>query len=301
MTVKPKILIIGGNSWLATWFFKTRLCGNYFTIVLSRDNSSYGDKRVIGDAKNYLFLKELLSSEDPDYIINFVGIKGIINNYVDVFNVNVGITANLLFAIRETNVKSSVLVIGSAAEYGNIQSEIIKETSICQPSSVYGITKLQQTELMKNFQLTMDNHLKVARIFNLLGPGMPKNTIGEIIYTKVKEISGCSKNECLQLQYPDMERDFLSVSEASKMLEILLINEDRGIFNLCSGIPETLGSLARKFGKLYGFSEINISQNYEIASSGDYIHSVIGCNHKIVSRITEDINFDALHDYSYES
>ena len=80
---------------------------------------------------------------------------------------------NLLASVAERAPAARVVVTGSAAEYGVVDAESnpVREDYPACPHTVYGVTKLLQTELSLFYGRRFGVDVVVARVFNLLGPG----------------------------------------------------------------------------------------------------------------------------------
>ena len=93
------------------------------------------------------------------------------NDYELDYAANVLSTKNILDALLSSECKARILLIGSAAEYGAIDEEEnpIAETHPLKPISIYGLTKVLQTQLMDYYYRMHQINIVMARTFNILG------------------------------------------------------------------------------------------------------------------------------------
>ena len=146
-----KILVFGINGFT----------GKHFQEYVAKQNLS-DDYNFIGVDKNIdrdaviecteedllapKKVEEIVRRESPDYILNFVGLFNSID-FEALLNANAGISQRALGAVlkHELQVKK-VLLVGSAAEYGPQYRLPITEESVTNPVSLYGLTKVVQTQ-----------------------------------------------------------------------------------------------------------------------------------------------------------
>ena len=91
----------------------------------------------------------MIEEINPDEIYHLAG------SFSNDFNVdlesNLIITRNILESVYRLTKKTRILLIGSCAEYGRIKEDDspISELHPINPTSIYGLTKIFQTYLMK--------------------------------------------------------------------------------------------------------------------------------------------------------
>ena len=141
------VLILGGGGWSGSFFInyviEKKLYQNFnFTAVDKDINFNYSNISIIkGDLSDYDFLKGLISDLKPYYIVNFAGLFKS-DNIEDVLETNFTISYNLLSVILELEINpKNILLIGSAAEYGEQSQALISETSNPSPINLYGLNK----------------------------------------------------------------------------------------------------------------------------------------------------------------
>ena len=178
----------------------------------------------------------VLEQARPDAIFHLAGARDGTDQALR--EINVGLCQSLLSALRETGQRPTIVVSGSAAEYGAgvDDGEAIDESRACRPTSVYGATKLAQTEALASFSQETGARCVAARVFTAIGPGMPSHlALGSFAL----QINACTGKSCdLITGDIDVKRDFLPVDSVANAFVSLALNPEAcGIVNICSGKP----------------------------------------------------------------
>lgn len=184
-----------------------------------------------------LFLEEVR----PDYILNLIGTFHA-ETFEQYFLSNAGISRLICDAIiRARILPEKMVLIGSAAEYGTIDSSPVRETDVLKPVNFYGITKLFQTQLAEYYFRNYGLPIVVARTFNILGKGLSEYlSIGSFM----SQIDAAPDGGGIRVGNINTSRDFLHISEVVRRYwELLLKGEAGEIYNICSGTPRTIRSV----------------------------------------------------------
>src|SRR5258707_5701757 len=163
-----------------------------------------------GDACEEREVLRFVDEIRPAYVLNVTGIFRA-ENFERFFAVNVGVSKAICEAVRRyvPDIKKLVFV-GSAAEYGAIVVNPVKEESEVCPISLYGLSKLYQTLLSRYFFRNYDLPIVVARTFNILGEGLsPELSIGNFM----KQIATQPDGGTIKVGNVSTSRDFLPISE----------------------------------------------------------------------------------------
>lgn len=232
-----KILVLGSNSTSAAAFIKYASQLKSVEII----GASRSEHTLNFGVKNFKIafetsdLESLLKQTLPNCIVNFVGTYS--NNFaVDLF-ANLEIPQRLFDAIVRVDKGIQVLSIGSAAEYGHVQSEDnpIAEDHILNPVSIYGLSKVMQTNLSQFYFKNHGLNVKIARTFNLLDENLTdKLFIGNLH----KQIRALKLNALQKIKLGSLDdfRDYISMEDAVQdYMNIILYGEPGHIYNVCSG------------------------------------------------------------------
>ena len=181
-----------------------------------------------------------LSEIQPRAILHLAGRRGW-NDSASLFEANVGLAARLLEAAQRLDAPPLVVLAGSAAEYGPLADHDppIAEDVPCRPATPYGVSKLAQT-LLGRAAFERGLPTLTARLFNLVGPGMPVHLpLGRFAaaITALGPEGGTLETGAL-----DIDRDFVPVRDAARALIGLAFTPEAAgqVVNICTGRPTSL-------------------------------------------------------------
>jgi GDP-4-dehydro-6-deoxy-D-mannose reductase len=194
------------------------------------------------DFSDLRVVRAVLKETKPDWIFHLAGaLKG---NASELFQANVQNAVNLLEAASEIVPAARVLLIGSAAEYGNpLRDGPISESHPCHPNGAYGVSKYAATLAGLDFAKRGKPRVNIARAFNLIGPGIPSTLLlGAVIERARKAI----ENDLPSISLGDIstERDFIDVRDAVEAYLMIMKSDANGeVFNVCGGVGTVLSDL----------------------------------------------------------
>ena len=233
--------------------------GNYNIIATSR-NGEDEDKRL--DVTDHAQLAAVIDREKPELILHLAAT--FVNDFDEAYAVNVEASRQLLETVRRSAMKTRVLLIGSAAEYGVIQPEEnpVREDHVLTPVSVYGLTKAWQTQLA-GLYAGSGVDVAVARVFNLEGGDLSERLFIGRLQKQIDEVLA-GKQSVIELGPLDATRDYISIDEAAvQILAVAKRGESGQVYNVASGVPVTMREiLARYLEK----NKLDISVVHESAS-----------------------------------
>jgi len=182
----------------------------------------------------------------PDHIYHLAGT--FTNDYETDYAVNVRASRNLLEAVRQSNRRCRVLLVGSSAEYGLVppQNNPVKEDHPLVPVSVYGLTKVYQTYLGKLYFTIHSLNVVTARPFNLLGHGLSRHLFVGYVY---EQIDAYRSGKIAKISVGNMEsrRDYITVEQAVQAYEIIMQRGTAGeIYNVGSGVSVKIRDLLKR-------------------------------------------------------
>jgi nucleoside-diphosphate-sugar epimerase len=185
-----------------------------------------------GDAAEVL---DLLRSVEPEIILHLAGVSTA-PSYSDLYEANVVFAANLLDAALAMPRKPRVLLAGSAAEYGPVAAALqpVREDFACRPNTAYGASKLAQTSHAL-VAASRGLPVVVARLFNPIGPGMPKSLALGSFAHQIARMG--THGGVLATGDLDVVRDFMDIRIAAKLLVDLSLVSDASaeVVNICTG------------------------------------------------------------------
>ncbi len=137
----------------------------------------------------------------------------------------------------------SAVGIGSCAEYDWSTPSPYKEHDPTGPRSAYGKAKDQLRRFLAS---KSEWRVAWARLFFLYGPHEQRERF--VPYCLRNLLSGTSP----ALGSPDKIRDYLYVKDAALGLKVLLESSASGTYNLASGLPVSIGEMAKTMEQCLG-------------------------------------------------
>jgi len=195
------------------------------------------DEYIQADATDLAQVDRICGLLRPDFVFNLVGsYRG---GLAEVYRTNLNSALCILEAVKRRSPKSAVILVGSAAEYGDAAAGCLPlcEESACRPATQYGISKYAMT--LASLAFAKEHHLKVAvaRPFNIVGPGVPAALAVGALLERLRNALSATGEVTIKMGNLDSERDFISVVDvADGLTRMALRNDSWGqVFNLCSG------------------------------------------------------------------
>lgn len=285
---------------------------------------------VIGDVRNKSdWIKSL---EGVEIVVHYAAETGTgqsmyeLERYLDV---NVNGTAKLLEILADTNHKVEKIVVASSrAVYGegkynctnhgdvypqsrreedmlkgdfdtkcpfcNTPVELLPtdEYSATQPMSVYGITKLNQEQMVLTVASSLGISATAFRYQNVYGPGQsltnPYTGILSIFSTRI-----LNENPINVFEDGKESRDFVFIDDVIDATILGIEKEESSgqVFNVGSGEANSVLQIAEHLREIYNKQiDINVSGNFRI---GDIRHNIAD-----LSKITQMLGFDPKYKFN---
>jgi GDP-4-dehydro-6-deoxy-D-mannose reductase len=199
-----------------------------------------------GDLTEKSTAHSLVKIIKPDYIYHLAG--SFTNDYDADYLSNVVTTRNLLEAILIARRNCRILLVGSSAEYGLVKAEDnpVREDHPPNPVSVYGLTKLYQTNLMRFYHTVHGLDVLMARPFNLFGRDISRQLFIGRVYQQIEEYKK-GKITRIVLGSLQSKRDYIDIDEAVKHYETIMKRGQAGeVYNVGSGRSISLYNLLKQ-------------------------------------------------------
>lgn len=240
-----KIVVLGSSGFTGRNLIH-RLKKEQGVEVIGVDYLSDGrDGDCVCDLRDFGVVMKLLSKVKPDQIYNVAG--SISNNYEECYASNVVITKNILDVMESIKLMGRVLLVGSAAEYGLVSADDlpVKETQTPNPVSIYGLTKVYQSVLMRTYRNLYDLDIVMVRPFNLIGDGISENLFPGRLQRSIEDLKS-GKIERIKTGSLNARRDYIPIDDALVYYQLAM---DKGItgetYNVGSGRSVLLRDLLR--------------------------------------------------------
>jgi UDP-glucose 4-epimerase len=96
------------------------------------------------------------------------------------FSVTVGATGLLLDWLRKHSPSTRLVIVSSAAVYGNLHSGPIRDTAETAPYSPYGAHKFAMEAICRGWAGSFDLQIVSARLFSVYGSGLTKQLLWDL-------------------------------------------------------------------------------------------------------------------------
>lgn len=233
-----RVLIIGASGFTSKYLYD--FINSPDKEIFFCDLVNAFDKKLLRrwyktDFSDFKEAYRIISEINPDQIYNLAG--SFSNDFETDYRNNVLLTKNIFDSILKLNINTRVLIIGSAAEYGaiNIKDNPIKEDYKLNPVSIYGLTKVFQTNLMTYYFNSKKINVVMVRTFNLIGKEIHKKLFIGSLFKQISEYKEKKINKII-VGNLDNKRDYIKIEDAVKKYEIIMENGKPGeIYNVGSG------------------------------------------------------------------
>ncbi|MBI5365179.1 MAG: NAD(P)-dependent oxidoreductase [Planctomycetes bacterium] len=155
----------------------------------------------------------------------------------DMARENVVVTRHALEHLRATSPGARFVLGSSAAVYAPSELALGEDAPV-GPRGLYARSKLDAEELARTFGRDLD--LRVARLFNQIGPGMPAGlALSDLCAALARG------DDPVRMKGADSTRDYHDVRDGARALVLLCETEHAGTWNVASGVPRRISELAR--------------------------------------------------------
>jgi GDP-4-dehydro-6-deoxy-D-mannose reductase len=258
-----RVLITGAHGFIGLNFARylsTQKDQELFFTDLQSESAQYKENYSSCDLSDSKATQNLIKSIRPEQIYHLAGT--FTNTYEIDFASNYLSTKSLLDTILLFKDKTRILLIGSAAEYGNVAEEDnpIKETQALSPITNYGLTKSLQTLLMRSYFFQYSMNIVMARIFNIVGRGASDKLFVGSLYNQIEQIKRNEIN-CIEVDSLESKRDYIEINKVCIYLyELMRKGIDGQEYNVGSGILLTMKELISKILAEEGLKRVKISR-----------------------------------------
>jgi GDP-4-dehydro-6-deoxy-D-mannose reductase len=167
---------------------------------------------------------------------------------------NVMGVANLLEACEELCQKVDVLLVGSAASFGDMcfSEESLSGDRECKPTSLYGRTRQMQLELGQLADESKQVNVFLCRTFNLIGPGLSERYVPAALLKRIAEAHQRGKKQ-IAVRDLNVVRDFIDTRDAvSAYFAILKNGRTKYPYSVGTGKGVTIRHLAETIVREFG-------------------------------------------------
>ncbi|MGQ0623875.1 MAG: NAD-dependent epimerase/dehydratase family protein [Sporichthyaceae bacterium] len=182
---------------------------------------------------------DLIDRLAPDAIAHLAG--GPAADRHELYRANVLTTIAVAQAAAALGTRPHLLVVGSAAEYGDNAGIPLTEAAALRPVSEYGGAKVAASTLAESLAGPGDFSLTIARPFNVVSADQPATTaLGNL---RAQLLQGEHRRRLIRCGRLDVIRDFVPLDFVAQSLARLIGGTHEGTYNICSGIGISVHSI----------------------------------------------------------
>ncbi len=207
---------------------------------------------VASTAEDY---ERLLADVRPSAVINCAGVTT--GNQASLQANNIGIVRKLVSAMTRHG-EASLVQFGSAAEYGpQPNNDPVAESTVAQPSSPYGITKLEGTRVATAAMEDERVQGTVLRVFNPVGARAPESSLAGRA-ARAMRLAMTTRQPSITLGSLEAQRDFVAADDVGTAAALAvqatnlpsLLNVGRGVATSSAALITLLEDVAGFDGEL---------------------------------------------------
>jgi len=261
-----KTLVIGAAGFVGSYLI--RELENFGDIVTAADTAAalpvllQSRAEALGiDILQRESIEKVLSLANSERVILLAAQSSVRRSWEDpagTIETNVVGSVNVLEAIRASNRKVRVLLIGSAEEYGDTSNSAgpIGETRPLAPANPYAITKSCQEDFGKLYCNAYAMDIVLVRAFNHIGPGQRPGFVIPDFCSSIAKTERGEQEPLLKIGNLDAMRDFTDVRDIVRAYRLLLEKGKSGeVYNVGSGLAIPISQL---LAILIGMSKLPI-------------------------------------------
>lgn len=203
---------------------------------------------VAGDVRDLETVRSVLSDARPAAVIHLASVKRNASPWQRLAG-DIAMVGNVICAMQELTPGATLLVPGSAAQYGMGAKRPLPESFPTVPVSAYGAIKCVLEAACRTPPLRNGVRLIWTRSFNHIGPGQDVDAPVASWARQVAESAGTGVLKTGQL---DRTRDFLDVRDVADAYLALVSSGAEGVVNVCTGRPVVLREVAELLISLSG-------------------------------------------------
>ena len=254
------VLVTGATGFIGSNLIYQLLDSSYNISIFTHKKSNMQNiKNIIPKLDMYeidfskpRIIKEKIKKIKPDVVYHLAsyGVNYNQTTYDKIINTNVLGTLNLFEAISEYADVNKVVNLGSCFEYAP-KSKKMKEVDETNPKTVYGISKMQQTNIAKYFYKQKNLPVITLRVFNTYGPFENQN---RLIPSMILAVLNHKK---VYINNPDDVRDFIFVKDVVEgLVRASKVKKSVEILNIGTSNGYSVREIVKKLSKITKYDKI---------------------------------------------
>jgi GDP-4-dehydro-6-deoxy-D-mannose reductase len=216
---------------------------------------------VIGNLQDPQVVADVFSEVKPDYIYHLAAqayVPTAWHDPWDTFVNNIRPELNMLQMIANRSLKTRMLVVASNEIYGAVPPDKlpVNENAPLEPNNPYGVSKVVQDLLARQYFLSHNVDVIRARSFNHLGPRQSPQFVAASFARQIAEAEAGLREPVIYVGNLEAQRDFTDVADVVRAYALLMEKGRSGeAYNVASGQPR---SVQRLLDLLLGMSSVKL-------------------------------------------
>ncbi len=204
---------------------------------------------VIADLRDPQVVEDVLHDVKPDHIYHLAAQAYVPTAWQapwDTFENNVRPELNILQLIVHEGLKIRLLAVASNEVYGAVSPDIlpVDEYTPLEPTNPYGVSKVVQDLLARQYFLSHEVDVIRARAFNHLGPRQSPQFVAANFARQIAEAEMGLREPVVRVGNLQAQRDFTDVVDVVSAYALLMKRGRSGeAYNIGSGRPRSVQSL----------------------------------------------------------
>jgi nucleoside-diphosphate-sugar epimerase len=231
-----RALVTGGTGFLGPQLARELVAHGFEVTAVGRSS---------GDVTDPQGMHKLVAAARPTHVFHLAGIRD--GELDELLRINAWGTVKVLEAVAAEAPAARVLVVGSAAEYGETTHEPVAEDHPLQPVTDYGVAKTAQELAAAALGARHGLDVTRVRLFNVVGPGEPTSFVASAIAGRIAAIQAGTAAPPLRTGDLTTRRDFVDVRDVARALSLAATRGDAGaVYNVCSGTATPIRRLVEE-------------------------------------------------------
>jgi GDP-4-dehydro-6-deoxy-D-mannose reductase len=232
--------------------------------------------------------RALIADARPDVVYHLAARAHVGQSWADPLGTladNVGLTANVLEAVRLQAPEATVVSVGSGEEYGPPETVPTTEDAPLRPQNPYAVSKASSGLVARFYADAHGLRVIHARAFNHSGP---RQTTDYAIPVFAEQVARglAAGDDPIQVVTgsPDTRRDFTDVRDVVRAYRLLAERAEPGIYNVCSGVSRSAREIVSALGEIAGVpvehtvdpARVRAHEVLEVRGSADHLMAATG-------------------------
>jgi len=240
-----RYIVIGSKGFVGSSILKS--------IILENKGVVIGISRQEIDLLSIKSTEKIKTTIYEDDVIIFCAAEAPVKN-LKMFTNNINMLSNLLYNLENINIKNFVY-LSSDAVYSDSMKPINEEYET-KPDNLHGIMHLTRENIVKNIFPKKYLIVRPTLIYGFGDPHLgygPNQFVNTAINTKKIELFGKGEEQ----------RDHISINELTVLFTQLIVNNQKGVFNLVSGDVISFSEIANLIVNLASDNNLKVDINYK--------------------------------------